>query len=185
MKKYVVAITGASGIIIGKRLIEILCKKHNVYAIVSEAAKIVSKYEIGQENIFTKIPKNVTMYNECDIYKNIASGTCKIQGMVIVPCSMKTMSAIATGFSFNLITRSADVCIKEKRKLIISPRESPISEIHLENMLKLAKLGVYIVPPMVQFYSTKNKQQIIDYICGKILDCLELQHTLYKEWNLE
>ena len=180
MKKFVVALTGASGIIIGKKLIEILSKQNKVYVIISKAAKLVAKYENG-----IKLPKskNIVVYNEDQVDRNIASGSFKIDGMVIAPCSMKTISAIANGFSHNLITRVCDVCIKEKRKVIVVPRESPLSEIHLENLLKLAKCGVYIIPPLIQFYSVETKEQLVEYICGKILDCLEIPHKLYKEWD--
>ncbi|RLJ05667.1 MAG: aromatic acid decarboxylase [Candidatus Aenigmatarchaeota archaeon] len=181
MKSYIVALTGATGIIIGKRIAEILSRENKVYAIISEAAKLVAKYELNQK-IFLK-SKNIVIYNESDIDKNISSGTCKTEGMIIAPCSMKTVSAIANGFSHNLITRAADVCIKEKRKLVIVPRETPLSEIHLKNLLKLARFGVYVVPPLIQFYSAETKEELINYVCGKILDCFGINHKLYKEWN--
>ena len=182
MKRYIVAITGASGVIIGKRLVEVLSKENEVYVIISESAKKVAEYELNQKIVSEK-SENIIVYNEKDIDKNIASGSFKIEGMIIAPCSMKTLSAIANGYSDNLITRSGDVCIKEKRKLIVVPREIPLSEIHLENMLKLARTGVYIVPPLIQFYSGETKEQLVDYICGKILDCFGIFHNLYKEWN--
>lgn len=180
MKKFIVALTGASGVIIGKRLIDILSKENKVYAIISEAAKLVAKYEFNGDIL----PKsgNITAYDEKQIDADISSGTCRTDGMIIAPCTMKTVSAIANGFSHNLITRTADVCIKEKRKLIIVPREVPLSEIHLENLLKLARLGIYIVPPLIQFYSAETKKELTDYVCGKVLDCLGLEHKLYKEW---
>jgi flavin prenyltransferase len=98
---------------------------------------------------------------------------------------MKTLSAVANGFSYNLITRAADVCLKEKRPLVIVPRESPLSPIHLENMLKLSRPGVFVVPPVIQFYSVRENQEQVNYVCGKVLDCLNIEHNLYKPWNPE
>jgi len=183
MKRYIVGITGASGISIGKRLVEILSQENMVYTIVSEYAKKVARYELGTQEIKFKQSKNIVIYEENEMEKNISSGSCKVDGMIIAPCSMKTLSAISVGYSDNLITRAADVCIKERRKLVVVPREVPFSEIHLENLCKLSRIGVYIVPPLIQFYSAETKQQQIDYICGKILDCLDLDHDLYKEWS--
>ena len=179
--KYIVAITGASGVLIGKRLVEILSRENVVYTIISEHAKKIAKYELSQEIAFDM--ENIVVYDEDEIDRNISSGTYKIDGMVVAPCSMKTLSAISNGYSDDLITRAADVCIKEKRKLIIVPREVPFNQIHLENLLKLSKMGVDIVPPLIQFYSADTKEQMIDYICGKILDRLGLKHELYKEWD--
>ena len=182
-KTYIVGITGASGVIIGKRLVEILSEENKVYAVVSDSAKLVAKYELEGELLPASENKNIIACNEKQIDADIASGSCKADGMIIAPCTMKTVSAVANGFSYNLITRAADVCIKEKRKLIIVPRENPLSAIHLENLLKLARLGVYIVPPSIQFYSANTKEELTDYICGKILDCLDIEHKLYKPWD--
>ncbi len=181
-KTYIVGITGASGVIIGKRLVELLSKENKVYAIVSDAAKLVAKYELKEEIKFEN-SENIIVYGEKEFDANIASGSFKTEGMIIAPCTMKTVSAIANGFSHNLIARAADVCIKEKRKLVIVPRENPLSEIHLENLLKLARLNAYIVPPLVQFYSSETKEELIDYICGKVFDCFGIEHELYKEWS--
>ena len=181
-KTYVIGITGASGVIVGKRLIEILSKENKVYAIVSDAAKLVAKYELGGEIKFDK-SENIIVHDEKEFDANISSGSCKTEGMIIAPCTMKTVSAIANGFSHNLIARAADVCIKEKRKLVIVPRENPLSEIHLENLLKLARLNTYIVPPLIQFYSSETKEELVNYICGKVLDCFGIKHKLYKEWS--
>ena len=183
IKTYIVGITGASGVIIGKRLIKILSKENKVYAIVSDSAKLVAKYELNEELLPESENKNIIVCNEKQLDADIASGSCKTDGMIIAPCTMKTVSSVANGFSHNLIARAADVCIKEKRKIIIVPRENPLSAIHLENLLKLARLGVYIVPPLIQFYSANTKEELTDYICGKILDCLGIEHNLYKEWS--
>lgn len=180
--KFIVAITGASGVEIGKRVAEFLSNGHEVHLIVSNAATTVAKYELGSEN-FVTASKNIFTYNENQIEAILASGSNKFDGMIVAPCSMKTLSAISNGFAYNLIVRAADVCIKEKRPLVIVPRESPLSPIHLENMLKLSKLWVFIVPPIVQFYSAKEKTEQIDCVCGKILDCLNIEHKLSKNWR--
>jgi 4-hydroxy-3-polyprenylbenzoate decarboxylase len=179
-RRYIVAITGASGVLIGKRLTEILAEDNLVYSIVSEGAKKIARCELKGEIDFKS--KNVVTYGEDEIDRDISSGTCRVDGMVIAPCSMKTLSAIAHGYSSNLITRAADVCIKERRRLVIVPREVPFSQIHLENLLKLSMVGVDIVPPLIQFYSAETIDQMVDYICGKVLDRFGLEHGLYKEW---
>lgn len=104
--------------------------------------------------------------------------------MIIAPCSMKTLGALAAGISDNLIERAADVCLKEKRKLILMPRETPLNQIHLENMTKLSQAGADIVPPMLGFYfNPKTKQDLIDYIVGKLLERLGQKHDLYQAWQ--
>jgi 4-hydroxy-3-polyprenylbenzoate decarboxylase len=114
----------------------------------------------------------------------IASGSFKTDGMLIVPCSMKTLSGIANGYANNLIERTADVTIKEGRALLLSPREMPFSAIHLENMLKLARIGVKIVPPVLAFYHKPKKiDDIVDFIAGKILDAVGVEHEIYRRWE--
>lgn len=174
--KILLAITGASGAVYGLRLLEVLKEKNvETECIVSDAAKKIIKHEA------LKIPK---CYSEKDIEAPFSSGSFKIDAVVIVPCSMKTLSAIANGFSHNLITRSADVAIKEKKKLILVPRETPLSAIHLENMLKLARLGVVILPAMPGFYHKPKKiEDLVNFVVGKILDSLGIENELYKRWE--
>jgi len=177
--KILLAVTGASGAIYGLRLLEVLKQKGvQTECIVSDTAKKIIKHEIGA----SKIPKGC--YSEKDIEAPFSSGSFKIDAMVVAPCSMKTLSAIANGFSHNLITRSADVAIKEKRRLILVPRETPLSVIHLENMLKLARLGAVILPAMPGFYHKPKKiEDLVDFIVGKILDSLGAENELYKRWG--
>lgn len=179
--KVIVAITGASGAVYGLRLIEVL-KEHEIETecIASNTSKKIIVHELGRERL--KSLKGC--YDGSDIEASIASGSFKTDAMVIAPCSMKTLSAIANGFSSNLITRSADVMIKEGRKLILVPRETPLSAIHLRNMLRLSELGVVILPAMPGFYHKPNEiGDMVDFIVGKILDSLDIQNDLFKRWG--
>lgn len=188
MKPYVVAITGASGAIYGLRLLEVLAaQKVPVELVVSDTAKIVMKEEIITGDSHQKGDRR--SMNAChlhdfhDFTAPIASGSYPTEGMVIIPCSMGTLGAIASGLSQNLIHRAADCTIKEGRKLILVPRETPLSAIHLENMLKLARLGVKIVPPMPAFYSGQQKiSDLVDFVVGKVLDQMGILHMLYPRW---
>ena len=121
---------------------------------------------------------------DSDLNAPISSGSYKTDGMLVVPCSMKTLSSIASGFAGNLIERAADVSIKEGRKLLLSPREMPFSAIHLENMLKLSRLGVIIAPPVPAFYHKPDSvEDISDFITGKILDSMGIHNGLFKRWG--
>jgi len=118
-----------------------------------------------------------------DLTAPIASGSYPTEGMIIIPCSMGTLGAIASGLSQNLIHRAADCTIKEGRKLVLVPRETPLSAIHLENMLKLARLGVRMVPPMPAFYGDQQKvEDLVDFVVGKVLDQFGIVHALYPRW---
>ena len=174
--KVLVGITGASGITYAMRLIEALKGQGlEVECIASNASKKIAKHEgVGDFNCFS----------EDDIEASFASGSFKVDAMVIVPCSMKTLSAIATGYASNLITRSADVMIKEGRKLVLVPRETPLSAIHLENMLKLSRIGVSILPAMPAFYPKPEKiEDMVDFIVGKILDNIGVENSMFKRWG--
>jgi 4-hydroxy-3-polyprenylbenzoate decarboxylase len=127
--------------------------------------------------------ETIHLHNFHDFTAPIASGSYPTEGMVVIPCSMGTLGAIASGLSQNLIHRAADCTIKEGRKLILVPRETPLSAIHLENMLKLARLGVRIVPAMPAFYSGQQSvQELIDFMVGKTLDQMGIPHALYPRW---
>lgn len=183
MKPYIVAITGASGAIYGVRLLQVLAEAGiPVELVISDTAKIVIKEEItGDGHLFGD--RHIHTNDFHDFTAPIASGSYPVEGMVIIPCSMGTLGAIASGLSQNLIHRAADCAIKESRKLILVPRETPLSAIHLENMLKLARLGVKIVPPMPAFYSAqKSIQDLVDFVVGKVMDQMGIPHTLYPRW---
>jgi 4-hydroxy-3-polyprenylbenzoate decarboxylase len=182
--KIILALTGASGIAYGLRLAEVL-KEEELSVVVSDGAKKVMKYESGDAGkTLNRLRRCGKLYDEGEIDAPPASGSSRFDAMVVCPCSMKTMSAIANGYGYNLITRSADVAIKEKRLLVLVPRETPISAIHLENMLKLSRLGVIILPASPALYNRpKNIDDIIDFIVGKILDSLRVDNKLYKRWD--
>jgi 4-hydroxy-3-polyprenylbenzoate decarboxylase len=179
--KIVVALTGASGVIYGLRLIEELSKNNEVYAVISDSAKKVIKYEHPEG---MKINKKVKVFSQGQIGASIASSSFGVDAMVICPCSMKTLAAVSVGYSENLIVRCADVMIKERKKLVLAVRETPFSPIHLENMLKLSRLGVVILPLSPAWYNKpKNLDDMISFIIGKVLDSLGIQNNLYKRWK--
>jgi 4-hydroxy-3-polyprenylbenzoate decarboxylase len=188
--KYIVGITGASGSIYGVRLIEELINTGNeVYLVITNNGKKVLEYEveIKFEKWLMNINKNKDLLKLCDIedmFSSISSGSFKTDGMVIVPCSMGTLAKISNGISDNLLTRAADVMIKEKRKLILIPRESPLSSIHLKNMLFLSNLNVTILPTMPAFYlKPKTIEDIINITIGRILASLNVDSELYQQWG--
>ena len=178
-----VAITGASGAQIAVKLLEILKEKGiKVELIISKIAEIIinNETEYNISDIRKLATKN---YDFKDLAAAPASGSYKFDAMVIVPCTMKTLAAIANGIADNLITRAADVAIKEKRKLILVVRESPFSAIHLENMLKLARLGVVIAPPVPSYYiKPETVDELIDHSVGRILDQLGIESDI-KRWG--
>lgn len=182
--RLVVGISGASGVIYGVRLLEILQKKNiETHLIITPLAEKI----LEQETPFQKqelIQKTTYHYEVRDLTAPIASGSFLTQGMVIIPCSMKTLAGVACGYSDNLLLRAADVTLKEKRLLIIVPRETPLRKVHLENMLKLADEGAFIVPAMPGFYyNPKTLDDIINHIVGKILDILGIDNDLCRRWN--
>jgi 4-hydroxy-3-polyprenylbenzoate decarboxylase len=180
-----VAITGASGAHLAVKFLQSLKEKGiDFELIISKNAETIinleTKFELSEINQLAK-----KSYDFNDLAAPPASGSYLIDNMVIIPCSMKTLSAIANGYSDNLITRAADVMIKEKRKLILVVRESPFSAIHLENMLKLARLGVIIAPPIPSYYlKPKTIKDIIKNTVGRILDLLGIESTDIKRWGM-
>jgi len=175
--KIVVALTGASGSIVGVKLIEEL-KKRKI-----EVITLISKYgkKVIEEEIDLKIKPN---YQEDDFFSPIASSSQKIDAFVICPCSMKTLSAIANGYSDNLITRLADICLKMKIKLILCVRETPYNLIHIENMKKVTLAGGVVMPLNIAYYfKPKSVEDITNFFVGKILDLLSIENDLYKRWK--
>jgi len=174
VNKIIVAITGASGVIYGKKLVEAICRKYKIYLLITDNALIIGKRElkINLCNCLSHLP-NVSYLDYKNINSEIASGSFITKGMIVCPCSMKTLSAIAHGISENLIQRAADVCLKERRRLILVVRETPLSEIHLENMLILRRMGADILPAMPGFYEEpKTIDDLVDFVVGKIISLL-------------
>jgi 4-hydroxy-3-polyprenylbenzoate decarboxylase len=182
--KLVIGITGSTGVIYGVRILEILKEcKVETHLIITEWAKKCLTMET--DHSFESVKKLATNYSDdSNLASGISSGTYKTDGMIIIPCSMKTMSSIANGYDETLVARSAGVTLKESRKLVLVPRETPLTAINLENMLKLARLGVVILPPVPGFYTKpKSIEQIIDHTVGKCLDQFNIEHDLYKRWG--
>ncbi|UCH44863.1 MAG: UbiX family flavin prenyltransferase [Nitrospiraceae bacterium] len=197
MKSCIVAITGASGSIYGIRLIEELLKSiDTVHLCISAQAFDNIKIETGiawSAETASAIEKKIrhhfsadtiSFHSDTNLAAPLSSGSYCNEGMFVVPCSMKTLSGIANGYASNLIERSADVTLKEGRPLILAPREMPLNAIHLENMLKLARLGVKIAPPIPAFYQKpQSVEDLIDFVIGKILDSAGIAHTLFQRWH--
>lgn len=182
--RVIVGISGGSGAIYGVGLLKVLQELGvETHLVVSTMGEYNVSYECGIE--LEELKKLATYYHDNkNLAAPIASGSFKTDAMVIVPSSMKTVAAVANGFSDSLLTRAADVVIKEQRKLIMVPRETPLSAIHLENMLKLAKLGVVVMPPSPAFYSLPETiGDIVSMIVGRILDQIGIEHNLLKRWG--
>ncbi len=194
----IVAITGASGPILGIRLIEELLKTgESVTGIASQGSIGIMEYELscsisGRSPLTRMLEErgnsagltNFSEYGESDFQAPCASGSSDFEAVVVVPCSMKSLSAIANGYADNLMTRACDVALKEKRKCIIVPRETPFNLIHIENMKKAALAGAVIVPPVPGFYTKpRTVDDIVDFITGKILNLLGKKQELFKGWG--
>jgi 4-hydroxy-3-polyprenylbenzoate decarboxylase len=182
--KIVVGLTGSSGVIYGVRFLQALFKLGiETHLVLSKWAR--KNIEIETDERIDEILKIVShSYNETDMAAAISSGSFRTNGMVIIPCSMKTMSSIANGYDDNLISRAASVTIKENRKLVIVPRETPLSKIHLSNMLKLSEIGVIILPAMPGFYhKPKTIEDLIAHIIGKTLDQFEIKNNAFTRWG--
>ena len=173
MKRLIVGVSGASGVGLAQKFCDKLPKGVEVYIIPSNSAKIVLKRE-----------ENRVFLDNKDIGAISASGSFKCDAMVIIPCSMNTLAKIAYGIADNPLTRTASVMIKERRTLLLAPREMPYSAIALENMLKLANLGVIIAPPVNGYYAkVKTLDEMEDFFIGKWYDLLGIENELYKRWE--
>jgi 4-hydroxy-3-polyprenylbenzoate decarboxylase len=182
--RLIIAITGSSGVIYGIRILEVLlASKIETHLVISKWAEKNIKIETDKEGEYVKNLASAH-YDNDNMAAPISSGSFKTSGMAIVPCSMKTLSSIANGYDEDLISRAAGVCIKESRKLVLVPRETPISRIHLDNMKKLAEVGATILPAMPGFYhKPRSIDELIMHIVGKILDQFEIEHNLFRRWT--
>lgn len=191
MGKYIVGISGTSGSIIGFRLIaELLKSDHEVYLVTTDLGKKVMARELSQdfEALIARLDVIETGILHIEAIDNffslISSGSFHVDGMVVAPCSMGTLAAIAAGTSENLLTRAADVCLKEHRTLILVPRETPLNAIHLENMLKLSRIGVVMIPPIPSFANNPETMgDLINQIVSRCLSALAVENDLYKRWD--
>jgi len=195
-----VALTGASGMPYGLRLVESLIRaKARVYLLYSQAAHVVAKQEMGivlpsraadAERMFSERYAakrgQLRVFGREDWFAPVASGSNPPEAMVICPCTMGTLAAVAAGLSDNLIERAADVALKEGRKLILVPRETPFSSLHLENMLRLARAGAVILPANPGFYhKPKRVEDLVDFVVARVLDHLGVEHGLMQRWGEE
>ncbi len=184
MKRIIVGITGASGAVFGVRLLEAL------RAAGVETHLVLSKW--GQQTVEHETGMSLAQLRELaavvhgagNMAATLSSGSFHTEGMVIAPCSMRTLAAIAHGYGESLVHRAADVVLKERRKLVLVPRETPLSEIHLENMLKLARMGVTILPPMPAFYNRPSSiDDIVNHIVARVLDQFGIDAEFAKRWD--
>ena len=199
MKKIVVGITGASGSIYGLRLIaELLAADHQVNVLLTNAGRQVTAFETGlklesrasdsqaQLQEYFNCASRLQYYAIDDFFAPIASGSSAPDAVVICPCSMGTAGRIAAGLSDNLLERAADVALKERRQLVLVPRETPFNQIHLENLLRLAQAGGTILPAMPGFYHQPQRlDDLVTFVVGKILDALGISHQLFKRWGTD
>jgi 4-hydroxy-3-polyprenylbenzoate decarboxylase len=186
-QEYILGITGASGAVLGIRTLEVLhALGVPVHLIVSEGAKITLREETGRAAGDLK-PLATFFHDDRDLGASISSGSYvspNVAAMVVAPCSMKTLAAIAAGYSDTLIARAADVVMKEGRRLALVVRESPFNAIHLEQMLALARSGVRIVPPVPPFYQkARTMEELVDQIVGRVLDQIGLHTDLPNRWR--
>lgn len=195
--KIVVGITGASGALLGERFVRhLLDLGHEVDAIVSPSGVGVFAEELGIKlgKDFDSVrknfrkhygkPKALEVWAADDFAAKPSSGSAKIDAMVVVPCSLSSVAAINAGITLNLIHRAASVSIKERRPLILVPRESPLSPIHLRNLKELAEIGVHIVPATTAFYhKPKTVEEMVDFTLGRVLDLLKIKHRLVRRWR--
>ncbi len=172
--RLIVAITGASGVQLGKKFVDYLPSDVEIHVVISDNALTVDNFE----------NKQVTLHDSEDIAASVASGSFRVDATAIIPCSMNTLAKIACGISDNLPTRVAAVALKEQKKLLLAPRELPFSSIALENMHKLAALGVIIAPPVLGYYYQSNSLEEMEcFVIGKWYDVLGIENSLYKRWN--
>ena len=201
MSRWVVAITGASGSIYAFRLLKVLAERGDELLVTITAAGLeVIEEELGlkislpasaaektiKEHLMLPGDYPLAYFDVRDLKAPVASGSFFHQGMIIIPCSMGTVSSIAVGASSNLLERAADVALKERRPLIVVPRETPLNTVHLRNLLALSELGVAVVPAMPAFYHRPREiNDLVDFVVGRVLDLLGVEHRLYRRWREE
>jgi 4-hydroxy-3-polyprenylbenzoate decarboxylase len=192
LSEYVIGITGASGSIYGIRLIQELAgRKQRVHVVLTSAGKAVMREELGVEGLtdFRKLGiqkdrSSIKVWENTDFEAPFLSGTSAPEAVIVIPCSMGKLAAIANGISGNVLERSADVALKEKRQLILVVRETPLNLIHLENMAQAARAGAQILPAMPAFYHhPETIDDMINFVVGKVLNSLRIEHALFTAWK--
>ncbi len=197
MEKIVLAVTGASGAVYGLRLVEELLRSgHQVVLLLSQAGRQVLRHETGldwtgelalrrvQIEAYFQAGEALQHYDEDDLFAPVASGSSVADAMVVAPCTMGCVGRLAAGLSGNLIERCADVVLKEGRPLLLVPRETPFNQLHLQNMLLLSQAGARIVPAMPAFYQhPASVEEMVNFVVGKVLDQLGIDHRLYRRWG--
>ena len=197
MENFVVGITGASGSIYGLRLVEeLLCAEKQVSLLLTNAGRQVLAFETGlqlaedsqecsvQLRKYFNADDRLSHYDLNDFFAPVASGSSAPDAVVVCPCSMGTLGRIAAGLSDNLLERAADVALKERKKLLLVPRETPFNQLHLENLLRLSKAGAQILPAMPAFYQKpQSVEELVDFVVGKVLDSLGIEHELFTRWG--
>jgi len=181
----IIGITGASGVVYGIRLLEILSAERDIetHLVISKAGEKIIRYETDWKVEDVKALANFS-YDINDIEASLASGSFKRDGMIIAPCTIKTMSALANSYTENLLIRAGDVNLKERKRLVLLVRETPLHLGHLRNMERLSEMGAIIMPPIPAFYhKPKTIEDIIDHTIGKILDIFSIEHNMFQRWS--
>lgn len=183
--KIIVGISGATGAHLGYRLVEMLrILGHEAHVVISRWGEETLRYETGHS--VEELKEQATVfYDNQNLAAAISSGSFPVDGMVIIPCSMKTLSAVANGYTENLIIRAADVSLKERRKLVLVTRETPLNSIHLRNMLVLSDMGAVIMPPVLGYYNKLNEAALTDAFLGRVLTQLGISNPFCKAWGTE
>ena len=194
-QRYAVGFSGGSGIAYGLRLVEVLLQLgHEVHLVATGGALRVLKHEAGADVDLARpdlkalfapeLRSNLRVHDLAAVEAAPASGSAGIAAVILCPCSMGTLARVAHGFSSNLVERAADVALKEGRQLLVVPRETPLSVLHLQNMLKLAQAGAIVLPAMPGFYHRpQTVQDLVDFVVGKILDRLRIEHAIVRRWQ--
>jgi flavin prenyltransferase len=187
MKRLIVGLTGSSGVIFGVRLLEVLKPIPDIetHLILSKGAELTLRLETEKSPADVKALAEV-VHNPRNLAASISSGSFPVFGMAVVPCSMKSLAQIALSLSDNLLARAADVTLKERRKLVLVPRETPLHLGHLRHMTTIVEMGGVILPPMPAFYhAPKTIMDLVDQTVGKILDQFEIEHDLFRRWGFD
>lgn len=184
-RRLVVAITGATGAVYGVRLLRQLAATSGVetHLVVSDAAALTLHEEVGMQRRDVEALAHVVHRNR-DIGASIASGSFQSDGMIVAPCSMKTLAAVAHGLSDNLIARAADVALKERRRLVLMVRETPLNLAHLRNMTAVTEMGAIVFPPLPSFYQQpRSIEEMVDHTVGRVIDLFGIEHGLAPRWG--